>query len=147
MIDLSSPVFKELLMDECMIDGTADPKLAQNLDRYILIYSDKPQSVQYWYVRRHVLMYQLRRAVELVDRQTGPDRVSASQKFRALRQMLIDTNNELALVDPDNAVPSVGFSTPTHTGFGIDTRFGHFEVLNWPATDSYYWDSPVDWKG
>lgn len=147
MVDLSSPVFKELLMDELDIDPNVDAKLAQNVDRYITIYSDKVQAVQYWYVRRHVLLYQLRRAAELVDNQTGPDKVNASQKFRNLRTMLIDAENQIANLFPEESVPSVSFSRPTHSTSVVNTNYGYFELLGWPGPDDCFWDNPICLKG
>jgi hypothetical protein len=143
MADLGYASFKSLIEDELIL--IQDAKLSQNIGRYIEIYSDKAQSLQYWYVRRHVLMYQLRRAAELVDTQTGPDRVAASQKFRALRQMMLDTNDRLDMLDTDADVPVIGSTTPTH--YNLESLFnkscGLFDVMCWPDTDNCFWDSQI----
>lgn len=140
MVDLGASQFRSMIENEFIIK--ADPNLTQNIGKYITIYSDKSQDLQYLYVGRHILMYQLRRAAEYVDIQNGPDRVAASQNFKALRTMLLDINVQIAEKDTDANVPVIGSTTPTHYNLFNDSC-GIFDILGWPNVEDCFWDAEI----
>lgn len=102
---------QQMLIDELVLfedGGAVATKVDTLMPSWWQFYSNKKPSLQYWYVRRSLLMFLQGQARFFVDTQTGPDRVANNQFFKNATVMLDYTEKQLTILDPKRGLPTLG---------------------------------------
>lgn len=114
LIDLD---YQEILKRECNV--TEDTVVDATIPLWWEMYADAGSvNLQYWYTRKHVLLFLQGKTRKLVDITMGPDRQMLSQQFKAVTQMLEQAIDELKRIDPNydtSAVAELGSIEPIST--------------------------------
>lgn len=98
---------QQMLIDELVLfedEGTVATKVNSLMPSWWQFYDNKKVKLQYWYVRRSLLMFLQAQARYFVDTQNGPDRVSNNQFFKNATVMLEYADKQIAILDPTRGI-------------------------------------------
>jgi hypothetical protein len=110
-----------LIVSECSVEG--DTVVQDNMPVWWRMYTSIGLELQYWSVRRHVLLYSHRLASSKVDITTGNDKIAWSNTAKELWRQLQHAESQISVLSQsDTATASKGFASGIPNNYQSSSR-------------------------
>lgn len=101
---------QQMLIDELVLtdDAAILSRINSLVPSWFTYYGSKSAELQYWYVRRSLLMFIQAQYRFFVDTTTGPDKIAANQVFKNATLMLNFADDNINKLDTTRGVAMLG---------------------------------------